>query len=124
MHEGSEACFTLHDDVGDAHLAAQGGEENDELDGVDVVCDDDERGFFGFDEGDDVVEAEFDEEGLLGALLTTTVSKRLSERDDERGKGMDGPLHPSPSPQQQIQQQQSNGPSSPASTGGGTCTTG
>ena len=37
--------------------------------------DDDERGFLSFDEGDDVVEAEFDEEGLLGALLTTTMSE-------------------------------------------------
>ena len=69
MHDGSKASFTLHDDVGDAHLTAQGGEEDDELDGVDVVRDDDERGFFGFDEGDDVVEAVLDEEGFLGVLL-------------------------------------------------------
>ena len=60
----------MHDDVGNAHLAAQGGEEDDELDGVDVVCDDDERGFLCFDEGNDVVEAVFDEEGLLGVLPT------------------------------------------------------
>ena len=57
------------------HLAPQGGEEDDRLDGVDVVCDDDKRGFLSFDEGDDVVEAEFDEGGLLGALLTTTMSE-------------------------------------------------
>ena len=71
MHDGSETSFTLHDDVGNAHLAAQGGEEDDELDGVDVVRDDDERGFLGFDEGDDVVEAVFDEERFLGVLFTT-----------------------------------------------------
>ena len=70
MHDGSETSFTLHDDVGDAHLAAQSGEENDELDGVDVVRDDDERGFLGFDEGDDVVEAVLDEERFLRVLLT------------------------------------------------------
>ena len=69
VHDGSEACFTLHDDVGDAHLAAQGGEEDDELDGVDVVRDDDERGFLCFDEGDDEVETVPEEEGFLGVLL-------------------------------------------------------
>ena len=75
MHDGSEASFTLHDNVGDAHLAAQGGEEDDELNGVDVVRDDDKRGFLGFDKGDDVVEAVFDEEGFLGVLLITTMSE-------------------------------------------------
>ena len=69
MHDGSETGFTLHDDVGDAHFAAQGGEEDDELDGIDVVRDDDEGGFFGFDEGDDVVEAVLDEQGFFGVLL-------------------------------------------------------
>ena len=69
MHDGSETGFTLHDDVWDAHLAAQGGEEDNELDGVDVVRDDDERGFLCFDQGDDVVEAVLDEEGFLGVLL-------------------------------------------------------
>ena len=59
-------CFTLHDDVGNAHLAAQGWEEDDELDGVDVVRDDNKRGFLSFDEGDEAV---LDEEGFLGVLL-------------------------------------------------------
>ena len=67
----SETSFTLHGNVGDARLAAQGGEEDDELDGVDVVRDDDERGFLGFDERDNVVEAVFDEEGFLGVLIAT-----------------------------------------------------
>ena len=49
MLEGSEACFALHDGIRDAHLRPQGGEEDNELDGVDVVCDDDKRGFLGFD---------------------------------------------------------------------------
>ena len=82
MLDGFEACFTFHDGIGHAYIKPQGGEEDDEPDGVDVMGDDGERGFLGFDEGDDAVEAEFDdsEEGLLGALLTTTVSKRLSER--------------------------------------------
>ena len=54
VHDGSETSLTFHDDVEDAHLAAQGGEEDDELDGVDVVH---VGGFLGDDEGDDVVEA-------------------------------------------------------------------
>ena len=59
VHDGSETSLTFHDDVEDAHLAAQGGEEDDELDGVDVVRDD-EGDFLGFNEGHDVVEAVFD----------------------------------------------------------------
>ena len=49
MHNRAQARFALDDDVGHPHLAAESGEENDELDRVDVVRDDDERGFFGFD---------------------------------------------------------------------------
>ena len=74
-------AISLHDDVGYAHLAAQGGEEDDELDGVDVVRDADERGFLGFDEGDDVVEAVFDEEGFLKVLLIS-MSELSSECKD------------------------------------------
>lgn len=44
------------------------GEENDELDGVNVGGDDDELGLLGLDKGDDVVETVLDEEGLLGVL--------------------------------------------------------
>ena len=70
LHDVSAASFTLHDDVGDTHLAAQSGEEDDELDGVDVMRDDDECGFLGFNQGNDVVEAVLDEERFLGVLLT------------------------------------------------------
>ena len=69
MHNSSKTSLTLHDDVGNPHLAAQGGEEDDELEGVHVVHDDDERGCLGPDDGDDVVEAVFDEEGFLGVLF-------------------------------------------------------
>ena len=73
VHNSSETSFTLHDDVGNAHLAAQGGEEVDELDGVDIVRDDDERGFLGFDEGDDVVKAVFDEGGVSWSPIHNNV---------------------------------------------------
>ena len=79
MHNRSETGFTLQDDLGNAYFA------DDELDGVDVVCDDGECGFL----GDDVVEAVFDEEGYLGVLLTTTKSevKLVIGKDNETMEG-------------------------------------
>jgi hypothetical protein len=52
---GTETGLALDDDVGDAHLAAEGGEEDDELNGVNVVGDDDEVGLLLLDETDDVL---------------------------------------------------------------------
>ena len=86
MHDSSEAWFTLHDDVGDAHLTAQGGEEDDELEGIDVVRHDDDHGFLGFNEGDDVDQAAIDEERLFGVLFISEV-KSVIERDDETREG-------------------------------------
>jgi len=68
VHDRAKTGFTLDNDVGDTHLAAEGGEEHHELDGVDVVCDDDKRGLLCFDEGDAVVQAVFNEERLLRVL--------------------------------------------------------
>jgi len=68
VHNGTEASFALDDDVGDAHLTAQSRQENDQLDGVYVVSDDDEGSLLGFDEGDDMVQAIFDEQRLLRLL--------------------------------------------------------
>ena len=44
VDEGAEAALALDDAVRDVHLAAQGREEDDELDRVDVVSDDDKLG--------------------------------------------------------------------------------
>ncbi len=82
--DGAEAGLALNDNVGDAHLAAERGEEDDELDGVDVVGDDDEVGLLVLDEADDVVQSRLDEEGLLGLvrlLSTGEVSGLLLEAD-------------------------------------------
>ena len=68
MDNRPEARLALDDDVRNAHLAAESGEEDDELDGVDVVRDDDEVRLLRLDERDDVVEAVLDEEGLLRIL--------------------------------------------------------
>ena len=68
VDDRAEAGLALDDDVGDTHLAAERGEEDDELDGVDIVGDDDERRLLGLNEGNAVVETVLDEEGLLGVL--------------------------------------------------------
>ena len=69
VDDGAEAGLALDDDVGDTHLAAERGYENDELNRVDVVRNDDEGRLLGLDEGNAVVQAVLDKEGLLGVLL-------------------------------------------------------
>jgi hypothetical protein len=66
VHDGAETGLALDNGVRDTHLAAQGGEEDDEFDGVDVVGDQDESGFLGFNQADDVVETVLDGVGFLG----------------------------------------------------------
>jgi len=53
---------------------AQHGEEDDELNEIDVPRDDDECDFLGFIKGDDVIEAVFDKQWFLEVLLITTMS--------------------------------------------------
>ena len=69
VNDGTETGLALDDNVGDTHLAAEGGEEDNELDGVDVVGDQDERGLLVLDEADNVVETELGGVGLLGDIL-------------------------------------------------------
>lgn len=69
----AETGLTLDDDVGDTHLAAESGEENDELDGVNVVGDDDESSLLGLDEGNTVVETVLGEKGLLVLDVQTRI---------------------------------------------------
>lgn len=71
VDDRAETSLALDDHIGDAHLATESGEEDDEFDGVDIVGDDDERSLLGFDEGDNVVETVFDKKRLLvlGCLL-------------------------------------------------------
>lgn len=65
MYDRSETSLALDDGVGDTHLAAEGGEEDNQFDGVNVVGDQDQGGFLGFDEAHDVVETIFDGIGFL-----------------------------------------------------------
>ena len=69
VDDGAEARLALDDRIGDAHLAAERGEEDDELDRVDIIGDEDEGGFLVLDERDDVVETVFHDVGLLGGVF-------------------------------------------------------
>lgn len=69
VNDGTETGLALNDNVGDTHLAAEGGKEDNELDGVDVVGDQDERGLLVLDEADNVVQTELGGVGLLGDIL-------------------------------------------------------
>ena len=68
MDDRAETGLALDDDVGDTHLAAESGEEDNKLDGVNIVGDDDKGSLLGLDEGNTVVQTVLDEEGLLRVL--------------------------------------------------------
>lgn len=68
VNDRTETGLVLDDNVRNTHLSAESGQEDDELNGVDVIGDDDERGLLGFDEGDTVVETVLGEQGLLAVL--------------------------------------------------------
>ena len=71
VNDRAETSLALDDHIRDAHLATERGEEDDELDGVDIVCNSNEGSLLGFDEGNNVVETVFDKERflVLGCLL-------------------------------------------------------
>lgn len=69
MNNRTQASLALDDGVGDTHLAAEGGQEDDQLDGVDVVGNQDQGGLLVLNQTDDVVQAVLDGVGLLGDVL-------------------------------------------------------
>lgn len=69
MNDGTETGLALDDSVWDTHLLAQRGEENDELDRVDVVGDEDKRSLLVLDQADNVVETVLGSVGLLADVL-------------------------------------------------------
>ena len=69
VDDGSQTGLALHNSVRDTHLAAQRGKEDNQLDRVNIVGDQDQRGLLVLDQTNDVVETVLDEEGLLGVLL-------------------------------------------------------
>lgn len=73
VNELSEACLALDEGIGDSLLSAESRQENEELDGVDVVGHNDELGLAGLDEVGNVVKTEF-ENNRLGSLLGLSTS--------------------------------------------------
>ena len=69
VDDRSETGLALHNGVWDTHLLAQRGEENDELDRVDVVGDEDKRSLLVLDQTDNVVETVLGSVGLLADVL-------------------------------------------------------
>lgn len=69
MDDCAETSLALDDGVRDTHLLAERGQEDDELDGVDIVGDEDERSLLVLNQTNDVVETVLDGVGLLGDIL-------------------------------------------------------
>lgn len=69
MDDGTEPGLALDDGVGDTHLAAESGQEDDKFDGVDVVGDQDKRGLLVLNQADDVVETILGGVRLLADIL-------------------------------------------------------
>ena len=75
MLNGSEACFTLHNGIGDAILRHRAGRKTTSLMGSMLCVMTMSAAFLASMRPAMLVEAVFDEEGFLGALLTTIMSE-------------------------------------------------
>jgi hypothetical protein len=71
VDDSSETGLALDNGVWDTHLAAKSGQPDDNLDGVNIVSDDDEGSLLGLNQSGDVVKTVLDDERLLGLGLLT-----------------------------------------------------
>jgi len=69
VDDRSETGLALDNGVWDTHLLAESGKEDNELDGVDIVGDEDEGSLLVLNEANNVVETVLDGVGLLGDIL-------------------------------------------------------
>lgn len=69
MDNGTETSLALDDGVRDTHLAAESGQEDNQLNGVNVVGDEDKRSLLVLNETDNVVQTVLDVVGLLADVL-------------------------------------------------------
>ena len=76
MNDSAETSFAFYNDIRNTHLATEGGKEDDEFDGVNIMSDDDESGLLGLDEGNNMIETIFDEQRLLCVLNHPKKCKR------------------------------------------------
>ena len=68
MDDSAKAGFALNDHVWYAHLATKSRKENDELDGVNIMRDDNESCLFGFYESSDMIKAVLRKDGFFRVL--------------------------------------------------------
>lgn len=85
--EQSQAGFALDDAIWDSHFAAQGGQEEDHFDGVDVVSDDHELSLLLLDQLGDGVGSGTQEVGLLLRCHFLALSLGLSDLLQALGLG-------------------------------------
>jgi hypothetical protein len=69
VDNGTETSLALDNGIGDTHLAAESGKEDNQLNGVDVVGNQNKGSLLVLDEADNVVETVLDVVGLLGDIL-------------------------------------------------------
>jgi hypothetical protein len=69
VDKSTESGLTLDNSVRDTHLSAEGREEDNELDGVDIVGNEDEVGLLVLNQRDNMVETVLHNVGLLGDVL-------------------------------------------------------
>jgi len=80
VNELAEACLTLDEGIGDTLLSAEGGEEDEELDGINVVSHNNKLGLALLDEVGNVVKTELEDNWLSGLLGVSTTLLGLSLR--------------------------------------------
>jgi len=73
----TEASLVLHDAIGNAHLAAKSGEEENELDGIDVIGDADQLRLLFLHERRHGVNAVADHGGALGGGVALAIGAGL-----------------------------------------------
>jgi hypothetical protein len=69
VNDRTETSLALDNDVWHTHLAAESWQEDDELNGVNVVGNEDERSLLVLNEADNVVQTVLGDVGLLGNIL-------------------------------------------------------
>lgn len=72
VDQSSETALALDDGEGDSHLAAESGHPDNQLNGLNVVGNQNQLSLLGLNQGSDVVKTELGNDGLLvgGSLLT------------------------------------------------------
>ena len=68
VNDSTETSFAFHNDIRNTHLATEGRQEDDELDGVNIMSDDDESSLLGLDKSNNMIETIFDEQRFLRVL--------------------------------------------------------